>query len=64
MPKDKEEKPQYYLTLFKIKGHETWRLHLSGHIGGFDQEWSSGPHPEVAEKKVLCFDRVTGAFMQ
>lgn len=56
----------YYLTLYHLKGHTTWRAHLSGHAGGFTNEqkaWAQGPNPpEVTEKQVLIIDRITGTF--
>ena len=50
----------YYLTLFKIEGHETWRASLSPYRDGFDREWSNGTHPKVTHKKVYVIDRITG----
>lgn len=74
MPKHIKEKHQpgegkdmaYYLTLFKIEGHSTWRSHVSGKKDGFDHEWSVGEihHPKVTERKTLRIDRITGEFKE
>ena len=54
----------YYLTLFKIEGHDTWRTHLSGHKDGFEKSCVKSCvgsiHPKVTEKKVIRIDRITG----
>mgnify|MGYP001564470505 CR=1 FL=1 len=51
----------YYLTLFKIEGHSTWRSHLASARGKFERERSSWTHPpKITDKKVYRIDRVTG----
>ena len=59
MYKDKKDLV-YYVTLFKIEGHETWRASLSLHHDGFDREWNDGAHPKVTDKDVFRIDRLTG----
>jgi hypothetical protein len=56
----KEKDLAYYLTLFKIEGHTTWRTHLSQHKTGFEREFSAPGHPKVTESKVIRIDGVTG----
>jgi hypothetical protein len=56
----KDKKLAYYLTLFKIEEHTTWRTHLSQHKAGFEPEFSAPGHPKVTESKVIRIDRVTG----
>lgn len=60
MPKD--TKPFYFLTIFKIKDHKTWRLGgCHPENDGFDKYLSTQPkHPVVTERKVFKIDRVTG----
>jgi len=56
----------YYLTLFKLEGHQTWRAHLSGHVDGFEVEqknWTKKA-PAVTEVQKLRIDRLTGTFSQ
>lgn len=51
----------YYVTLFKIEGHSTFRAHLHSDAGGFDREWSQGgTRPKITEKRVYRIDRITG----
>lgn len=55
----------YYLTLFTLEGHKTWRVHLSGHKDGFDTEqktWAKGS-AKITQKQVLIIDRLTGGFV-
>lgn len=47
----------YYLTLFKIKGHSTWRAHLSGYADGFLKNIDINI---VTDKKVIRVDRLAG----
>lgn len=57
----------YYLTLFKIKGHETWRANLSGGKNDFDRDWNStkgGKRPEVTDKKIFTINCVTGEIQE
>ncbi len=50
----------YYLTLFKIKGHKTFRTHISRDEGGFNREAKVNNFPEVTEKKIIRIDGLTG----
>ncbi len=54
----------YFLNTYKLKGHTTWRAHLSGHAGGFKAEqkaWAAGPNPPtITDVKTYKLDRVTG----
>lgn len=50
----------YYLTLFKIEGHTTFRAHISKQEGGFTHEVNTTPNfPKITEKKVLRIDALT-----
>ncbi len=51
----------YYLTLFKIEGHSTWRASLKIDIHAFDAEWTKGINPpKITEKKLFKVNRITG----
>ena len=55
----------YYLTMFKVEGHSTWRAHLAQSKEGFadDQKKNWGKHaPTVTETMVMRVDRITGQF--
>lgn len=56
----------YYLTLYKLAGHTTWRAHLSTSKDGFEREkkaWSlNSTMPKITETQCLRLDRVTGTF--
>lgn len=62
--KPKEKELAYYLTLFKIEGHETWHSELSKHRDGFDENRRKQgliqALPKVTDKKVFRVDRITG----
>lgn len=71
MAKKKETKAQlnqnkdlsYYLTMFTLEGHTTWRCHLSQKKDGFDHEWNSqqqGVKPKITARNVIHIDRLTG----
>lgn len=63
---EKEEKtlknPFYFLTLFKIEGHSTWRQHVGKSESSFmkQMENSEGKPPVITEAKVIKIDRLTG----
>lgn len=69
MAKTPHQKPtdlSYYLTLFKLEGHQTWRAHLGGHKEAFAVEqknWTSKNAPKVTECHTLRIDRLTGTFI-
>ncbi len=54
----------YYLTTFKLEGHETWRAHLAKDPDQFERESSSNNWPKTTEKHVMKFDRLKGTFIQ
>lgn len=61
--KKKIQDPAYYVTMYKLKGHETWRAQLSDRVDGFDKSWrnqTEGILPEITERNVLRIDRLTG----
>lgn len=66
MKNDQPKDLAYYLTLFKLKGHETWRAHFSAHPNDFEEKERKNWTPGVVmtDKQVLRFDRITGVFSQ
>jgi hypothetical protein len=46
----------YYLTIFKTKGHSTWRAHFSGSLDDFNAQ---AKQTTVTEKKHYRIDRLT-----
>lgn len=64
MPENKTPKDlAYYLTLFKIEGHTTWRAHLCGYKNGFKQQVENDK-AKVTESMVIRIDRITGTFSE
>lgn len=58
---NKSKELAYYLTVFKIEGHTTYRALLHSDTGGFAREWEhDGKHPAPLDKKIYRFDRITG----
>lgn len=54
---------EYYLTLFKLEGHQTWRAHLGGYKESFEKVITANAHqPKVTESQTLVIDRITGTF--
>lgn len=51
--------PSYYLTLFKLEGHETWRAFLGTYPDSFEKQLQKET-PKVTEKNVLKIDRING----
>ncbi len=61
----KEGELAYYITLFKLEGHTTWRVNLSQNKEGFalEQKKNWGPKPtKVTDIQILRLDRLTGTF--
>lgn len=51
----------YYLTVFKLKGHETWRAHLGREKETFIIEQKNWPSDvKVTDIVVHRVDRITG----
>ena len=51
----------YYLTAFRIEGHETWRAHIAGHVEGFQTQVVEIPNaPKVTSRKRWRLDKITG----
>lgn len=48
----------YYLTLFTVKGHTTYRTHLSSHKDGFETD--ENMQAEVTSSTKHRIDRITG----
>lgn len=49
----------YYLTLFKIEGHQTWRADLKTSPDDFEKLLPK-VFPKITEKNVIRIDRLTG----
>lgn len=60
--KDKQKELAYYLTLYTLKGHDTWRCDLDKSKDGFalKQEKNWPKHVKVEKKLVIRIDRLTG----
>lgn len=52
----------YYLTLFKIEGHETWRADIKDEKDKFEKLMPKN-FPKITEKNVIRIDRITGTIM-
>lgn len=57
-----KESQFYYITLFKIEGHEKWRCHTGKFLTDFEREIKSctGKVPKVTAKKVYKLSRADG----
>ena len=55
-------KPMYFITFFKLEGHEKWRVHAGRNAEAFDKQLENNKenHPVIIEKRVLKMDRITG----
>ena len=53
----------YYITLFKLEGHQTWRAHFCSSKIGFELEKKNWPDKvKITATKVIRFDRITGFY--
>jgi len=50
----------YYLTMFTLEGHQTWRCHLGQDAGSFDRQSANDNWPKITAKNVIRIDRITG----
>lgn len=57
-----EKDLSYYLTLYKLEGHETWRAILSQNPEGFDLQSKHNNFPKVTERVNMKINRITGTF--
>lgn len=60
--KENKKDPSYYVTLFKIEGHTTWRAHMGADEKAFARQvkdWKTNA-PKIIAKKVIRIDRLTG----
>ncbi len=63
MNADQNKDLAYYLTLFTLAGHTTWRAHLSMGKETFDNSTKDilGKNPpKITAKHMLRIDRITG----
>lgn len=56
--KDKPKDISYYLTLFQIEGHQTWRTHLDKRPDSFDKHLV--PVTKITKTQRFKIDRITG----
>ncbi len=56
----------YYLNLFKIKGHETWRADIKDTKEGFENTFKNpqNKRPDITDRKTFRIDRLTGEIKQ
>lgn len=52
--------PTWILTLFKLKGHETWRALISPTEEEFVRQTTTQNFPEVTETKKFVIDKIKG----
>ena len=55
-------KPQdlaYYMTLFTLEGHTTWRGHFAADKDSFDKQLQPNT-PKITDRRVYRIDRFTG----
>ena len=51
----------YYVTIYKTKGHTTWRTSLNNHPNKFEKNLKNNePKTVVTEKNIIRIDRITG----
>lgn len=65
--KNKGRELAYYLTIFKLEGHTTWRANLAGHKNSFHDQVENPigqAKPKITEKQTIRFDRITGTFSE
>lgn len=53
----------YYLTLYQLEGHTTWRASLSSHKKGFQKE-ALNINPKITDVLVYRIDRTTGSVIR
>lgn len=63
--KKNEQDLAYYMTMFKIEGHETWRINVGGTPESFRKSIltafpGGGKIPKITAKKIYRVDRMTG----
>ena len=53
---------EYFITLFKIEGHDLWRAQLHSHEGDFEKFFGADVTNKavITEKKLITIDRLTG----
>ena len=55
-----QENPAYFLTIFKLKGKQMWRAHLSAFADGFHREVEMLTKEKIQEIRVVKVDRTEG----
>ncbi len=60
--KKSKEKLEYFINLFKVEGHGTWRISVHAKAGDFERLLGidGTKKPVITDKKILIVDRVTG----
>lgn len=65
MQKDNKEQTEYFLLLFKVEGHNKWRVNTFPSKDAFDTYLSKQEkHPKVIERKWFVVDRIVGDITQ
>lgn len=61
-----EKELYYFIHLFKIKGHKTWRADFKGTQSGFEEQFKhpENKRPNITEMKIFKIDRITGEIKQ
>lgn len=52
----------YYLTLYTLEGHKTWRAHLASDQRGFENQFynqQQGKPPRITAKIIIKINRLT-----
>lgn len=53
----------YYITMFKLEGHETWRCYMAQRKDSFKSQeqknWGKNP-PKITKEQTLRIDKITG----
>lgn len=63
MTQPKKPELAYYLTLYTLEGHETWRAHLGSDRESFQRSIDAqkeGRQPKVTKANVIRVDRLSG----
>lgn len=55
-----EGAPSYFLNLFKIEGHKTYRCHIATGKDVFEQQILNSGSTRVTEVKQFAVNRLTG----
>lgn len=51
---------KYFVIIYKLEGHETWRVHSGRSIEGFEKQAINNKWPKITERNTIEVDRITG----